>query len=55
MTTWKVHAFAECQDCGRIFDNWKNAQALAAKHAKHYGHTVRGDVGLAFEYGPGKS
>lgn len=48
--TWKVHTSAECQDCGKIFDNYKNGQALAAQHAKKYGHLVMGEVGLAFEY-----
>jgi hypothetical protein len=48
--TWKVHTIAECEDCGQVFDNYKNGQALAAQHAKKYGHVVKGEVGLAFEY-----
>ena len=51
---WKVHAVAECDDCGKIFDNCINAQALAAQHAKKYKHIVKGEIGLAFEY-DGKS
>jgi hypothetical protein len=47
---WKVHTIAECQDCGEKFENYKNGQALAAKHAKRYKHLVTGEVGLAFEY-----
>jgi|GEM_PF-2920447 len=45
-----VHAVACCDDCGVEFMNYKNAQALAAQHAKKYGHIVKGEVGLAFEY-----
>ena len=52
-STWKVHAVARCDDCGKEFQNYKNAQALAAQHAKVYGHVVRGEVGLAFEYDGG--
>jgi hypothetical protein len=48
--TWKVHAIAECEDCGAHWENYKNAQATAAIHAKKYHHKVSGDVGLAFEY-----
>ena len=49
-TTWVVHAIAECTVCGVRYENYKNAQALAAKHAKQTGHVVTGEVGLAFEY-----
>ena len=45
-----VHAIATCEDCGAEFSFYKNAQALAAKHAKHYKHRVEGEVGLAFTY-----
>ena len=48
--TWKVHCIARCEDCRKEFQNYKNAQALSAQHAKKYGHVVRGEVGLAFEY-----
>ena len=49
-STSVVHATAECTVCGVRYENYKNAQALAAKHAKHTGHKVTGEVGLAFEY-----
>ncbi|MCK5604648.1 hypothetical protein KAR91_22355 [Candidatus Pacearchaeota archaeon] len=45
-----VHAIATCEDCGKEFTNYKNAQALAAQHAKKYGHCVMGEVGIAFQY-----
>lgn len=45
-----VHVKARCQDCEKEFDNHKNGQALAAKHAKKYKHLVSGEIGLAFEY-----
>ena len=46
-----VHCIAKCDDCGKEWMNYKNAQAVAARHAKAYGHTVRGEVGIVFEYG----
>ena len=48
--TWLVHVIAECQDCGKEFQSYKNGQALAAKHAIHKRHLVCGEVGLAFRY-----
>ena len=45
-----VHIWAECEDCGKTFENFKNSQALAALHAKRYKHRVCGDIGLAFVY-----
>ena len=49
-TTSVVHAIGTCTVCGKEFTNYKNAQALSAKHAKHTGHIVKGEIGLAFEY-----
>ena len=45
-----VHGIATCKDCGKEFQNHKNAQALASKHASDYGHTVNGEVGYAYTY-----
>jgi len=45
-----VHGLAECQDCGWSTTSYKNAQALAARHAAHYGHRVIGEIGCAYEY-----
>jgi hypothetical protein len=45
-----VHGVAECQDCGWSTQSYKNAQALAARHAGHYNHRVVGEVGCVFEY-----
>ena len=45
-----VNEIANCDDCWKSFNNYKNGQALAAQHAKKYGHTVNGEVGLAFKY-----
>jgi len=41
---------AQCQDCGKVFQNYKNGQALAAKHAKDKKHLVLGEIVLAFRY-----
>lgn len=49
-----VHAVARCDDCGREFENYKNAQGLAAQHAKKYGHTVQVEVGIAYTYYGGR-
>ena len=45
-----MHCIATCEDCGKEFTAYKNAQALAAQHAKKYRHLVRGEIGLVFEY-----
>ena len=34
MAYWRIHTVAWCETCGKEFHNWKNAQALAAQHAK---------------------
>ena len=45
-----VHGLAECRDCGWKTASYKNAQALAAQHAKRHGHHVHGELGIAFSY-----
>lgn len=47
---WKIHAVLECENCGKIFDNYKNAQGIAAIHAKKYGHKVVGEIGICVVY-----
>jgi len=49
-SSWLVHVNARCEDCGKEFGDYKNGQALAAKHAKQHKHRVRGEVGIAFDY-----
>jgi len=45
-----THCVATCENCGKEFTYYKNAQALAAKHAKKYGHKVIGEICLSFSY-----
>ena len=45
-----VHGIAECDDCCWKTESYKNAQAIAKIHAKRYGHKVRGELGISFEY-----
>ena len=45
-----VHAMAESKNCGWGSQNYMNAQALAAKHAKHYHHKVVVEVTLSGFY-----
>lgn len=45
-----VHAIVECQDCEWKTQSYKNAQAIAKKHAEKYGHRVSGDLGIDFGY-----
>jgi len=45
-----VHCLAECKNCGWTADNYKNAQAIAAIHARKYGHKVAVEIGLAGYY-----
>lgn len=47
-----VHAHFECQDCRWTTESYKNAQAIAALHAKRTGHTVQGELGYSCTYGP---
>ena len=46
-----VHGIVKCRDCGWTTESYKNCQALAKKHAMKYGHTVEGELGIAFGYG----
>ena len=43
-------ARAECLDCNWTTESAKNAQAIAAKHAKKHRHKVRVEVGMAGYY-----
>ena len=45
-----VHGLAECEDCDWKTASYKNAQAIAARHAKTHGHKVVGELGISFEY-----
>ena len=45
-----THAIAECEDCGWRNEQYKNAQATAAIHAKKHKHKVQVDIGLAGYY-----
>jgi hypothetical protein len=35
-----IHAIANCSDCDWQTQSYKNAQAIAAKHARHHKHKV---------------
>lgn len=48
-----IHCVAICKDCGKEFDCYKNAQALAAQHCHKYNHVVNGELAIAFTYEPG--
>ena len=41
---------ATCEDCGKMFTCPTNAQALAAQHAKKYGHKVLGEKLILYSY-----
>ena len=45
-----THIVAQCKDCTWNTQNYKNGQAIAAKHAKDYKHKVMIDVGLTGYY-----
>jgi len=45
-----VHAVVQCEDCEWHTESYKNAQAIAAKHAKRYGHKVSGELEISFAY-----
>jgi hypothetical protein len=45
-----THGIATCNTCGWHTESYKNAQALAARHAKAHGHRVVGEVAYAYAY-----
>lgn len=49
-TRWKIHAIFTCLDCGSKFQNYKNAEKLANRHATKLKHKVTGEVGFAVKY-----
>jgi len=46
----KTHTIAECRDCNWRSEDYKNGQAIAAKHAKHYKHKVCVEIAIAGFY-----
>jgi len=49
-SSWVLGVCGECEDCGKTFEEQRNGQALAAKHAKHYKHKVTVEVTICSEY-----
>jgi hypothetical protein len=45
-----VHGLAHCLDCGWETQSYKNAQALASRHAEAHGHRVEGEVAYCYVY-----
>jgi len=45
-----IHAIAICKDCGWRNEQYKNAQATAAIHARKYEHKVHVEAGLTGIY-----
>ena len=45
-----VGARVWCDDCEWNSESYKNAQAIAKKHAKKYGHRVNGELEIVFGY-----
>lgn len=50
-----THGIATCETCGWSTQSYKNAQAIAAKHAQTKGHRVVGEVAYAYTYDGKKS
>lgn len=44
-----IHALFSCE-CGKDWQDYRNARSLAYAHAKRTGHKVRGEVGTAYHY-----
>ena len=49
-STWRVSGIANCDDCDWHYENYKNAQAVGANHAKHHHHKVRVETALVSVY-----
>lgn len=47
---WVIHFIANCKDCDWHNENYKNGQALSAKHAKKYRHLIHYVISLAGKY-----
>jgi hypothetical protein len=45
-----THGMAECLDCGWSTQQYKNAQATAARHAKAHGHKVSVEIAMSGYY-----
>lgn len=45
-----THGIAQCQDCNWRNEQYKNAQATAALHAKKFGHHVTVEIVLSGYY-----
>ena len=45
-----IHAVVTCETCGWETHSYKNAQAIAAIHARSKGHRVVGELGIGFIY-----
>jgi hypothetical protein len=46
----KTHTIAQCEDCDWRTEGYKNGQAIAAIHAKKYGHKVSVEIGITGYY-----
>jgi hypothetical protein len=46
-----IHAFAECNVCGKTWQNYLTAQKNAAAHARKTGHRVVVELGYSVWYG----
>lgn len=45
-----IHAYAECQTCGVVYDS-RNALGLAAQHHDKTGHTINTEQCISVTYG----
>lgn len=45
-----IHAYFECDDCGWKTTSYKNAQAIAAIHARTHKHNVDGEIANRVAY-----
>lgn len=45
-----VHAYITCEDCGKVFQSHKNAQAISKIYAEKYRHKVSGELGISLGY-----
>lgn len=50
-TTWRFQVYAECMDCGIIWES-ANAQSCAARHTRKTGHWTHVQQGIATNYKP---
>ena len=47
---FRTSALFECLECGKQWQDLKEARKQAYQHSKNTGHKVRGEIGTSYHY-----